>query len=413
MPWRLLEMTRPLLLLFVLAFLGSCVWNQPADDPDYLSLDDSDYPYVGIPRMVIETRNMSQIKDNSTAISAIMQIYGEKEPESDIVEISIRGRGSASFKMPKNSYKLEPKKKESLLGMPKDKDWALIANFGDKSHLRNLISYKLSSLMGATYAPQCQYVELYLNRKYMGLFLLVETIKLDKNRINIIKDTNTYLIEKETENRSDPPFVKTEKGTLFHIKHPHSPDQEKIQELKQYLDSWETYLQKQSFSDIESRLDLSSYFSHYWTQEISKNVDGNFNRSVFIYWHGDGPIHFGPVWDFDLAYGNSTTEAKRASSGWYANKSGWHSQLLKNKKIDSLSKLYWQEHIAQAYTLLDTIDRYSKKISAAVQHEFKRWPDLQSTSHWAYRQSFSSYEEVIDSLQTWYKRRLKWIDEQL
>ncbi len=362
--------------------------------------------------MVIETRNLSQIRDNSTAISAIMQIYGEKEPESDIMEVSIRGRGSASFKMPKHSYKLELKNKESLLGMHKDKDWALIANFGDKSHLRNLMSYKLSSLMGATYAPQCRYVELYLNRKYMGLFLLVETVKIAKNRINIIKDANTYLIEKETENRSDPPLVKTEKGSLFHIKYPQSPGQEKIQELKQYLDSWETYLQKQSFNDIESRLDLSSYFSHYWTQEISKNVDGNFNRSVYIYWRGNDPIHFGPVWDFDLAYGNSTTEVKRQSSGWYAKKSGWHSQLLKNKKIDSLSKLYWQEHLAQAYTLLDTIDRYSKKISAAVQHEFKRWPDLQSTDHWAYRQSFSSYEEVIDSLQTWYKRRLEWIDGQ-
>lgn len=406
-------MTRPLLLLLLSAFLSSCVWDQPTDNPDYLPLDDSRYPYAGIPRMVIETLDFSQIRDNSTMVPAVMQVYGGKGPESNVMELSIRGRGSASYRMPKHSYKIELERKSPLLGMSKDKDWALIANFGDKSHLRNLISYKLASLMGAEYSPQCRYVELYLNRNYMGLFLLVETVKIGKNRINVIKDENTFLIEKETAVRSDPPLVKTEKGSLFHIKHPLSPSQEKIQELKDYLDSWESYLRKQSFGDIESRLDLTSYFSHYWTQELSKNVDGNFGRSVYVYWHGDDPIHFGPVWDFDLAYGNSTTEAKRQSSGWYARKAGWHSQLFRNKKIDSLSKSYWREHQAQAYTLLDTISKYSKEISGAIQHEFDRWPDLQSRSYWAYRQSFSSYDEVIDSLQTWYKRRMNWIDEQL
>jgi hypothetical protein len=109
--------------------------------PDSFKPQDKEYPYAGIPRIVIETGNRIAIKDRETEIPAKMQIWGESSSESEILDLTIRGRGNTSWtEMPKNSYKIEFEKKQSMLGLPKDKDWALIANFADKTLLRNFCS---------------------------------------------------------------------------------------------------------------------------------------------------------------------------------------------------------------------------------------------------------------------------------
>ena len=97
--------------------------------------------------------------------------------------------------MPKHSYKLKFTEKQSLFGMPKDKEWALIANYADKTHLKNFITYKLANWLGDEYSPRTQFVELYLNRSYLGLYLLTETPKVSKNRINIPQTDDSFLIE--------------------------------------------------------------------------------------------------------------------------------------------------------------------------------------------------------------------------
>ena len=125
--------------------LSSCVWNEPESNPEYLTIDDSEYPYADIPRLVIETEDFAQIRDRFTEIPAKLQIYGKDSPQNDILDLTIRGRGNSSFTgMPKPSYKIEFSKKQEMFGMPKDKDWALIANSADKTLLKNFITYKLA-----------------------------------------------------------------------------------------------------------------------------------------------------------------------------------------------------------------------------------------------------------------------------
>lgn len=124
-------------------FLGGCCWEQTEGDPDYLPLDDSKFPYAGIPRLVIETENFRGIRDRESLIPSRLQIYGEDSPESEVFRLIVRGRGNSSFKMPKYGMKLEFSDKVSLFGMPQNKDWALIANYGDKTHLRNFMMTRL------------------------------------------------------------------------------------------------------------------------------------------------------------------------------------------------------------------------------------------------------------------------------
>ena len=201
-----------LAVAILLLCLCACL-NEPTESsPAYLPMDDSEYPYANLPRIVIETEDFAGIRDRETEFPSHLQIYGKDAPESEVYELTVRGRGNSSFKMPKYGMKLEFKDKVSLFGMPKSRDWALIANFGDKSHLRNYMAMRLSEWLDMPYTPRCTFVEVYLNRKYMGLYLLSETVKVAKNRVNIEANDTTFLFEKESDKKIDSPFIEQVRG---------------------------------------------------------------------------------------------------------------------------------------------------------------------------------------------------------
>ena len=217
---RKINLLKQLAAILCCICFAACYWAETESDPDHLPMDDSMYPYAGLPRIVIETEDFAGVRDRETEIPSHLQIYGEKAPESEVYELTVRGRGNSSFKMPKYGMKLEFTDKVSLLGMPKNRDWALVANFGDKTHLRNYMMTRLSEWLGAKYTPRMQFVEVYLNRNYMGLYLLSETVKVGKNRVNIDENDTTFLVEKEDSKKFDPPYIQTESEYYYQIKSP-------------------------------------------------------------------------------------------------------------------------------------------------------------------------------------------------
>jgi hypothetical protein len=104
-------------------FLAACAWNDTERNPDYLALDDSEYPYADLPRLVIETEDFAQIRNRENKIPALLQIYGKNGPESDVMDLTIKGRGHSSFTMAKYSIKLKFNEKQGLFNMPADKEW--------------------------------------------------------------------------------------------------------------------------------------------------------------------------------------------------------------------------------------------------------------------------------------------------
>lgn len=118
-------MLRILAYIIICLPLWSCVWNGTESDPDFLPLDDSEYPYAELPRLVIETDDFSQIRDRETKIPAKFQIYGKSSPESNVLDLTVKGRGHSSFTMAKYSIKLKFNEAQSLFGMPADKEWDL------------------------------------------------------------------------------------------------------------------------------------------------------------------------------------------------------------------------------------------------------------------------------------------------
>lgn len=396
-------------------FLCSCVWNDTESNPSVLTLDDSEFPYASIPRLVIETEDFAQIRDRKMELPAKLQVYGKDSPESDVLELTIRGRGNSSFTgMPKPSYKIEFADKQALFGMPKDRDWVLIANSADKTLLKNFITHKLAGWLGDEYTPRSTFVELYLNRQYQGIYQLTESVKVGKHRINIAKTDSSFLLERGPTEHGGENFVVTEQGTTFCIKFPKAPNDSASQLIKDVLSKFENSLSdSDSENHISDYLDFEDYLRYYWIQELSKNTDGAFRRSIYITWQSGEPIRLGPVWDFDVAYGNWEVDSLRTVTDWYIRNSGWNGLIFKHSKYWQSATDYWKEHHAFLATLPDSIVKYGREISPATKNEFKRWPVLENTENWTYKEAYKSYDEAIDSLNSWIKQRMEWIDAHL
>jgi len=380
-------------------------------------MDDSLYPYAGLPRIVIETKDYAGVRDRETEIPSRLQIYGEKAPESEVLELTVRGRGNSSFMMPKYGMKLEFEDKVSLFGMPRSKDWALVANFGDKTHLRNYMMMRLSEWLGAKYTPKMQFVELYLNRNYMGLYLLTETVKVAKYRVNIEKNDSTFLVEKEDTKKSDPPYVITDDfNYIYHIKSPKEPSEESQQLLLDHLNLFENFLTHQyryPRDEIVKWIDLDDYLLFYWVQEYSKNEDGNYARSVFFTWTKGEPIHFGPLWDFDLAFGNASRERNQNPEDWYIRTYRLNYYVMNSPVVDSAASAYWRKHSDTFYELIDSIPVYRSIIERAIKNEYRRWPVMQNTENWALKDPYDSYDEAVETMVDWMKKRYQWIDKEI
>lgn len=399
--------------------LAGCLWEETEsslEESSYLPLDDSEYPYAGVPRLVIETENFKDIRDRETKVPARLQIYGEDSPSSEILELTVRGRGNSTFHVPKYGIKLEFSKKTSLLGMPKDKDWALRSNYGDKTLLRDFMMNRLANRLGVSYVPRMRYVELYLNREYKGLYLLTETVKSSKNRVPLSKSDSSFLFEKEDSKKIDDPYFETRDGNLIHIQEPKQLSEKSLQMAKNHLDDFEVYLHRQNFWGVDSLsnwLDIQDFLEYYWVQEFAKNEDGKFTRSVFFYWEKGGTIHFGPLWDFDLGFGNESREKFAMPENWFIRNYRWNRYILMDARMQEMAKEYWTAHRETFHELIDSIPLYKSQIEKAAKNDIKRWPILDNTFLWALRHSYDSYDEAVDSMTVWMEKRFQWIEDNL
>jgi len=409
-------MCKKLFPLLACILLCSCLCDNTEESPNYLPLDDSEYPYVNLPRLVIETEDFAQIRDRETEHPAKLQIYGEKSPEDQILDLTIKGRGNSSFTgMPKPSFKISLSKKRSLLGMPKDKDWALIANSADKTMLRNFITFKLARWLGDEYAPRNKFVELYLNRQYQGVYLLTETIKVSKSRVNIKEDGSQFLVEIGPTYKAGHTYFKQDER-LYEICFPSQPSSQSYLDLTNHMNAWTEYLKKGHFhgeDSLASWIDTEDFFRYYWIQELSKNLDGA-RRSIYFTWEKQGVIKMGPVWDFDVAYGNWVQgDTLLSPANWHIRLNGWNQYIFKDSIIKETAKKYWIANHTLFSSITDSISKYASTIEKSASNEFSRWPILENDENWSYKEKYSSYKEAVDSLNSWINQRINWIDNNI
>lgn len=373
----------------------------PSEIIDYLPLDDTEYPYAGIPRIVIETEHHREIKDRETEIPAKLQIWGEKVPESEIMELTIRGRGNSSWNKPKKPYAVKFNKKQSFLGMAKAKKWVLLANYLDRTLIRNAVAFEIAKKTNLEWTPSGKFAEVFLNGKFLGNYFVCEKIQTNENRLNLSNDS--YLLELDARYDDEFKFRTSLKALPVNIKKPDKPSEEQLSYITAYIDTIECILYD-GCKDlaIEKYLDFQSFADYLIIYELTENSEPLHPKSVFIY-KDSGPLKAGPVWDFDWG-----TFTERKINGWRINRALWYKALLSNQTFRNIIRNNWAQYKNNLEQIPLFIDSLANYIKESNDRNIALWPI--NTQSQDFPDKDKPFDEAISMMKHAYSKRTTKLD---
>jgi hypothetical protein len=344
-----------------------------------------------------------------------------------LISIEIRGKSSADF--PKKSYGLETQDSlgnnlnVSLLGMPPENDWVLYGPFTDKSLIRNEVTFLLGRKTGR-YQPRTRFCELIMNGENYGLYILMEKIKRDSNRVDISKLKDTDI----SGNDLTGGYLFTLEYGMFESRYPESDEIMHVQldYIKGFYNEFLSILDSPYLSDpvkgYKKYIDEQSLIDYIIINEAVKNCDAYY-LSDYAYKDRDdkdGRIKYGPLWDNDLAFGNAFFQNGYSTTGWQFEENPYL-QLTKVMRDTSFTfQLAEKWHslrengFLQTDSLMFFIDSLANYILDARVRNYEIWPVIDKTLFGQAEPYVSgSYEEDILFMKTFLNQRLAWVDENI
>ncbi len=308
---------------------------------------------------------------------------------------SMKGRGNSTWNMVKKPYNIKLESKSKLFGMEKAKNWCLIANYEDKSLIRNQVTYGLGTAVGMEESPDCKNADVYINGEYKGVYLVTEKVEIKKNRVDIydleeateeanagkeLSDfpqkgfggklcgfienkqrwfdipndpediTGGYLLELEVADRypDEASGFVTKHGQAVVSKSPEYASKAQIKYISSYFQEMEDALYSKDGYNSKGKhfaeyIDLESFAKQYIIQEWSSNWDAGLTSNYF-YKDSGKKLVAGPIWDFDNALMNSGgrdgTDLTDPTNLHAAKRSLWYNSLIGSRSFKATPNIY-------------------------------------------------------------------------
>lgn len=414
----------------------------------------------GLPTLYVDTNDGSKVDSKDTSWEGRLTIAAPDGSECASTEpllTKVSGRGNSTWDFEKVGLNLNLDKKAGLCGLPASKKWALIANYFDRSLLRNSVAMHLGQNMdGLSWTPHNVPVDVYVNGEYRGMFDLFERVDVGPGRVDIpeLKNnvtkpptdwnaapavTGGYLLQWDFRAAGDHYISVNLRGNVVIEQPGNEADGSGITEaqlayIRQYLLDADAAMDSPDLANPDTGwrhyIDERSAVDYYLLQEYVKNVDGNFNTSVFMYKDrdtadGPGKLHLGPLWDFDtamgdLAYAGNTDQP----TGWYlrtwsadvqneapsADVGTWFNKLNEDPTFRAAVQARWQELRPLFEGLPTYIDERAAVIAPGAAANFERW-NITETLEEGHRVQ-GSWEGEVTSLKDWTNARTTWLNRQ-
>ena len=404
-----------------------------------LTLSDGSIDEINADKEVRKKGFASLIKENGE-----VNFYGSVR--------DMHGRGNTTWAQKKKSYAVELEKAADLLGMGEGRNWVLLSDSFDESGLRNKLAYETAKALGVEFTPDCEYIDLYVDNSYLGMYLLAERIETGEGRVDIrdlgeetqrlnsdslytyktfdetdggkIKRgfeipvnpddiTGGYLVQTEYHKSA----VKLEKNyftTDFLSISVASPKYASRQQID-YISSCFEKTEKEIVNGDLSGIDVDSFAKYYLIQEFFANTD---DSSYYYYKNSDssdGKIHACSIWDFDLSIGNSWLVPDVNPEYLYRNKNNWYGTLYKNPEFKSALKKYYRDGLL---SVIDDTVYAQPAVSGSFDMNKRRWREVSGKGKEADKSQlhFNSLDQHIDYVKKFLEKREKfltsaWIDE--
>lgn len=431
----------PLLLAFLLLGIPACCFAQ--------TISQTNLPIILIttPTPIEDTQVLASMKIIANASS----LNHPGDAATYTGNIGIKLRGSAAN--PKHSYNVETwtsvfkeETDTSLLGMPSENDWVLLANYTDRSFMRNLIGFYIYEQMGY-YAPRMRLVEVILNNDYQGIYLFGEKIKRDVNRLDIAKLKNTdasgldltggYIFKLDASSDDywtsnyTPPHASGSQSIQFHYEEPQDNEITPVQKvyIRSYTDSFENELNGTDFQDTSlgwrKHGAHKSFEDYLLFNEFMKSKDA-YRAATYIYKDKGKKLRVGPPWDLELALYNTTDCHTSEDTGWayrFGTYCGGENLLPSFWWEKLVTDTTYMHDVKCKYTLyratvLDTVKLYHFMDSVAnlltaeqaTTRNFQKWPIWGVPLVNEPVPLSANYAEEVTKIKSFIKRRLEFLD---
>ncbi len=382
--------------------------------------------FTGVPVMWIETPNHQAITSKDVWLEdATIFIDGMGQFEDlETMTLSIRGRGNSTWGYEKKPYNIKLSSKEEILGMPKHKRWCLLANYMDRTMLRNRIAYRLAEVTSLDWTPRTRFVELFLNGRHQGSYLLAEHIKVDENRVNITElepEQNTaeeltggYLLELDFHFDNEWQWHSSH-NIPFAVKYPEEEDLtgEQLAWIKEHISEVEGVLYGADYRDAEqgyaAYLDAQSFVDYWLIYELAVNHELANPGSVYLHKDRGGKLMAGPVWDFD--WGTFSFKASPAAQhGLFMTHAWWYGRLFGDEAFKRLATERWQI-LKPAFQEVATqfLEQERAYTARSSEYNFKLWSistDINGDEKLPVQEAVDRMKEVLES-------RIEIIDREL
>jgi hypothetical protein len=410
-----------------------------------------------LPIVVITTENNVPISDDPRVVAHLGVIDNGPGVQNLLTDpftnydgrIEIEIRGSTSQQYPKKGYGFETQDNlgvnldASLLGLASENDWILNGPYPDKTLIRDVLTYDLARKMG-NYASNTRYCELVLNGNYLGVYILMETVKRDNNRVdlsnvqnpNSVNDTLTggYIV-KVDKLTGDVPYSwpsNYDSEVVFQFHDPESDELNTFQRtyMEDFIGEFEDAIYGPDFNDPingwPKYIDHTSFFDFFILQELGRTVDG-YRSSSFLHkdkntltWNAR--LVAGPMWDFNLSYGNADYCGANTTTGWQYEFDDvcdfsteipfWWEKLLQDPGYANGLRCRWEElrqGPLKTTTIHAFIDSLANHLTDARIRNFQKWPIIGVYVNW---NGFvgQTYQEDVDFFKDYIEDRALWMD---
>jgi len=371
--------------------------------------------FTGLPIFKITTDGGVDITSKDEYVYGNATFFGGSNYENGSGDMKIRGRGHSTWGIhPKKPYQLKFDEKTEVFGMPADKKWIFLAEHSDKTLMRNSLAFEMGYISNLDWTPQCVYSEVFINEEYNGTYNICQKVETGSDRVDI--GDEGYLLEIDTPDHLDPDDIFFN-STIFtiQVKEPEiSNGSAEYNYIKDHVIEFENVLYSSIFKDpnygYRSYIDVSSVIDWYLINEIAKNVDAKDYSSMYFSHIPGEKIKMGPLWDFDLGFGNVNYADSQYPEGFWVKDHAWISRLFEDPYFVNEVKERYKFFIGNESYFLELIDEKTEYLRWAQQENDNRW-DVFGNYIWPNPVVYDTHIEEVHHLKEWLVTRMRWLDD--
>ncbi len=361
---------------------------------------------TGLPYVIINTPGNRSITSKTEWIEgAEITILNPDQTVDYKGKMSIKGRGNSTWGYPKKPYAIKLDEKAEVLGMKKHKRWCLLANYMDRTLIRNAVSFEISRRTSLAWTPSGKFVEVILNDKHIGNYYLCEQIKSDKDRV-ALKDG--YIFECDSWFDEVYKFRSPVYNVPWQFKDPDEVTPDEVSTIRSIVTEFENTLndsKKFAAREYLNYIDPESFVDWWIVNELAQNSEVNHPKSTYVHMEKGGKFVAGPVWDFDWG-----TYMVRADYGYSSRDRTYYIYWLsQDPEFKKLIKQRWAALKGPLASIPEYIDLVASDLTFSDEINIKMWPINRTTN----QDESLSYTEAINKMKTGYRGKYQWLDSKI